>query len=134
MNSIGIILPKAPEEEEDLQLLLRIGLLCNNAKLVYRREKSGAILGDPTEGALIVAASKAGLDREAVESKYPRVREVPFSSERKMMTTVHRVGDEEYIAYVKGAPEVVLKQSSEVLSGGENRSFNRFQEEGAYSC
>jgi Ca2+-transporting ATPase len=115
--------PKDPDEEEDLQLLLRIGLLCNNARLEYSAQKSGAILGDPTEGALIVAASKAGLDRETVERKYPRVREVPFSSERKMMTTGHQVGDGEYIAYVKGAPEVVLKQSSEVLSGGKDRAL-----------
>ena len=111
--------PNGPEDEDDLQLLLRIGLLCNNARLGYDANKSGAILGDPTEGALIVAAKKAGLDREAVERDYPRVREVPFSSERKMMTTVHGVGDGEYTAYVKGAPEVVLKQSSQALLRGE---------------
>jgi len=115
--------PKDPEDEEDLELLLRIGLVCNNARLECNAEKSWSVLGDPTEGALIVAAGKAGLDKEALERQYPRVREIPFSSERKMMTTVHRVGNGEYVAYVKGAPEVIMKQSSRVLSGGEEEAL-----------
>jgi Ca2+-transporting ATPase len=115
--------PKGPEEEEDLELLLRIGLLCNNARLDYTAERSWSILGDPTEGALIVAAGKAGFDKETLERQYPRLREIPFSSERKMMTTVHQVGKGEYVAYVKGAPEVIVKQSSQVLSGGEEEAL-----------
>jgi Ca2+-transporting ATPase len=113
---------KGPEDEEDLELLLRIGLLCNNARLECNAEKSWSVLGDPTEGALLVAAGKAGLDKEALERQHPRVREIPFSSERKMMTTVHRIGGE-YVAYVKGAPEVIMKQSSQVLSGGEEEAL-----------
>jgi len=115
--------PKGPEDEEDLELLLRIGLLCNNARLECNAEKSWSVLGDPTEGALIVAAGKAGLDKEALERQYPRVREIPFSSERKMMTTAHRVGNGEYVAYVKGAPEVIVKQSSQILSGEEEEAL-----------
>ncbi len=107
---------------EGLELLLRVGALCNNAKLeLQSSSNSWAVSGDPTEGALVVAAKKAGLDKEALEQMYPRVREIPFSSERKMMTTVHRLGEGEYAAYVKGAPEVVLKHSTHVFSEGSER-------------
>ncbi|MEM2921517.1 MAG: cation-translocating P-type ATPase, partial [Candidatus Bathyarchaeia archaeon] len=104
-----------------LELLLTVGALCNNARL-EKRVGSWSISGDPTEGALIVAAKKAGLDKDMLEQKYPRVREIPFSSERKMMTTIHKVGSE-YVAYVKGAPEVVLMHSTRILLAGEERAL-----------
>lgn len=109
--------PRNPQDDEALEMLLRIGALCNNARLEFNNKSSWTVLGDPTEGALIVAASKVGLDRETMERQFPRVREIPFSSERKMMTTVHRLEEGEYIAYVKGAPEVIVRQSSYILSG-----------------
>jgi Ca2+-transporting ATPase len=99
-----------PEEDASLELLLRIGTLCNNAH--YDGQK---ILGDPTEGALIVAAAKAGMRKEEIEGKYPRVREIPFTSERKRMTTIHRASDGRLFAYVKGAPEIVLERCTSVL-------------------
>jgi len=108
--------PRNPEDGEALELLLRIGALCNNAKLEFGDQSSWTVLGDPTEGALIVAASKAGLEEQAIESQFPRVREIPFSSERKMMTTVHRLEEGGCIAYVKGAPEVIVGKSSYILS------------------
>ena len=111
--------PRNPEDSEALELLLRIGALCNNARLEFSDHDSWAVLGDPTEGALIVAASKAGLEEQAIEQQFPRVREIPFSSERKMMTTAHRLGEDEYVAYVKGAPEVIVGKSSYILSEGK---------------
>jgi Ca2+-transporting ATPase len=111
--------PRNPEDGEALEILLRIGALCNNARLEFNDQNSWKVLGDPTEGALIIAATKAGLNKEAMERQSPRVREIPFSSERKMMTTVHRLGEGEYIAYVKGAPEVIIKKSSHILSEGK---------------
>lgn len=92
------------KEDPYLQLLLRIGTLCNNASY-----DGQGIIGDPTEGALIVAGTKAGIWRDEIEKLYPRVGEISFSSERKRMTTVHRTPEGELVAYAKGAPEVILQ-------------------------
>ena len=102
-----------PLEDRDLSLLLRIGALCNNSKLLSGT--SWKIIGDPTEGALIVAAEKGGLNVEKLNKDYPRVTELPFSSERKMMTTIHRMPDDKLVAYVKGAVEVLLDKSAMIL-------------------
>ncbi|MCY7355075.1 MAG: heavy metal translocating P-type ATPase [Lysobacter sp.] len=96
--------------DEPLQLALRIGLLCNDAQ-VDRKDGDATILGDPTEAALIVAAEKGGLDRAAMEREYPRVTEVPFSSETKRMVTVHRTPAGTTVAYVKGSPGTLLEAS-----------------------
>ncbi len=100
--------------DEDLKLILTAGALCSNAEL---RNVDGrwSIYGDPTEAALITVAAKAGLWKADLEFKMPRVREIPFSSERKRMTTVHRNPDGRYIAFMKGAPEVVLQMCSRKL-------------------
>ena len=90
-----------------LRLALRIGALCNDAK-IDRSAASASVLGDPTEAALIVAAEKAGVDRDALLRDEPRVAEVAFDSERKLMVTVHERGDHTLVAYVKGAPASVL--------------------------
>jgi len=103
-----------PDKDGQLSLLLRIGALCNNAQYDGR-----TVIGDTTEGALIVAASKGRLVREELEKTYPRVREVPFTSERKRMTTVHKTPEGKLVAYVKGAPEVILERSSSILRRGE---------------
>lgn len=109
--------PLQPLADPQLRLLLRAGLLCNNAALEGAGEES-AIVGDPTEGALLVAAAKAGLDRAAEQSAYPKVGEVPFDARERRMATIHQrvagVVDDRSIAaapftiFVKGAPEVVL--------------------------
>jgi len=79
------------------------------------------VTGDPTEGALIVAARKLGFAQEELERLYPRIAEIPFSSERKRMTTVHKTPQGEVYAYVKGAPEVILERCSRILEGGVER-------------
>jgi Ca2+-transporting ATPase len=73
------------------------------------------VQGDPTEGALVVAAAKAGLDKAQLDAHLPRVDEIPFSSESKRMTTLHRT-DNSLVAYVKGAPEVLLGSCTEYLT------------------
>ncbi len=93
--------------------LLRVGLLCNNSRL-----RDGAILGDPTEGSLIVSAAKAGLDHEKETAKYKRLDEAPFSSERKMMSTVHKMSKTYFVAS-KGAPDVLLAHCTKVLWKGK---------------
>ena len=101
-----------------LRLALTAGALCCNAEL-RRDEDKWRIYGDPTEAALLVAAAKAGLWRRKLESEMPRVREIPFSSERKRMTTVHKNPDGEFIAFMKGAPEIVVSLCSRRLVDGE---------------
>ncbi len=86
-----------------LQHLLEIGVLCNNSTI-----REGTVIGDPTEGSLIVSAGKAKIDAATLIARYPRLQEFPFSSERKRMSTVHKTPDGEYIVAAKGALEVVL--------------------------
>ena len=90
--------------------LLRAGLLCNDARLVHT-QAGWSVLGDPTEAALVVLAEKGGLRHEQEAARAPRLGELPFSSERKRMTTVQLTGDGR-IAYVKGAAEVVLPRTT----------------------
>ncbi|MCJ7635552.1 cation-translocating P-type ATPase [Candidatus Bathyarchaeota archaeon] len=107
--------PINPEKDRGLLTLLQTGTLCNNSGL--ERSDSGAwtIMGDPTEGALVVAGEKAGLSQEAVTEQYRRIGEIPFSSERKCMTTIHETLEKEKVAYMKGAPEVVLEKCDQIL-------------------
>ncbi len=93
-----------------LRELLRTGLLCNDARLSQGHD-GWSVLGDPTEGALIVLAEKGGLHHRQEAARAPRLFELPFSSERKRMTTVHLVGGQ-HVAYVKGAAEVVLPRTT----------------------
>src|SRR5262249_50931694 len=99
-----------PHGDDHLALALRIGALCSDAK-IDRADGRAAVLGDPTEGALIVAAEKAGLAPAALNRDYPRTGEVPFSSETKRMVTVHRTPEGKTVAYVEGAPSVLLEAS-----------------------
>ncbi|MFD1663099.1 HAD-IC family P-type ATPase [Streptomyces caeni] len=99
----GDVADAAPVRE-----LLRVAGLCCNARLVPPSGRRGwRVLGDTTEGALLVAAAKAGLDLAAEEAAAPRVTEFPFDSRRKLMTTVHRTRAGHH-AYVKGAPQELL--------------------------
>jgi Ca2+-transporting ATPase len=91
---------------EVLTLTLRIGVLCNGAELRFR--EAWTVVGDPTEGALLAAAAKAGLWKDPLEQEEPAVLEIPFDSERKKMTLLRRTSDG-FRAYVKGAPDVILR-------------------------
>lgn len=99
---------------EPLTVALRICALCNDAKL-DRTGEDVAVLGDPTEAALIVVAEKAGMDLRALERDYPRTAEVPFDSVSKRMATVHTTKEGKTFAYVKGAPGAVLDACVSVL-------------------
>jgi magnesium-transporting ATPase (P-type) len=105
--------------EADLRELLAAAALCNNARLLAPAEGRGwSILGDPTEAALLVAAAKGGLDDAALARELPRVRELPFDSRRKRMSTVHARGGGK-VAFVKGAPREVLELCAALLVDGK---------------
>lgn len=95
---------------EGVKQLLMAGAVCNNAVLSSKEH-----LGDPTELALLVSARKAG-----VEASFNRTHEIPFSSERKMMSVVVK-SREGYVMYAKGAPEVLLQHCTHILDGGKSR-------------
>jgi len=95
---------------KDLEPLLLIGVLCNDSHLKKEGER-WVINGDPTEGALLVLAAKRGIKKEQMSAKYKRVKEIPFSPERRLMTTVHANG-EKFLIATKGAGEVVLSKCS----------------------
>ncbi len=89
-----------------LQALLRGAVLASDARLT-QSDGRWVVKGDPTEGALVVAAAKAGLQKADLDQQFPRVHEIPFTSEGKRMTTLHETGHD-VVAYSKGAPEVIL--------------------------
>ena len=99
--------------DEDVVQLLKIGVLCNNAD-IEKANGSWRIIGDPTEGALVVAARKAVV-LERITEAYVRIDEYPFDSDRKRMTTVNESEIEGRIAAMKGAPEVVLERCAFIV-------------------
>ena len=127
----------ATVDDAGTSLLLHGMMLCNDAKLQQASEDGGRVwkmIGDPTEGAMVVAAAKAGLSRETAQKAYPRIAEIPFDSDRKMMTTIHEAGDlgtrinnlkngskaptpDPYVAFVKGGPDLVLSYCDDVVLG-----------------
>ena len=107
----GSPLPLTPE----LRQMLTAATLASDTALVKSPAGGWDIKGDPTEGALVVAAAKAGLEKEALDSSYPRVHEIPFSSETKRMTTLHRTNGN-LTAYAKGAPEVILDDCNSIVT------------------
>jgi len=111
------------EEEQNLNLLLKSALLCNNASLEKVGDKT-EIIGDPTEAALIVAGAKANLWKDELNKKCQRIEEIVFTSERKLMTTVCKVDDKK-TAFVKGAPEFVLEKCKFIEKNGKVEKLNK---------
>ncbi|MFC1576541.1 cation-translocating P-type ATPase [Candidatus Omnitrophota bacterium] len=101
---------------DDLDMLLKCGLLCNDASAQAKGDEIH-YLGDPTEIALLVSAKKAGLHMEREKAAWPRINEIPFTSERERMTTIHKNGAKT-VAFSKGAPEVMIERCDRILEGG----------------
>ena len=130
--------PFDPRTDADASVLLHGALVCNDTKLEERSDEAGKrswqIIGDPTEGAMVVAAAKSGYRRADLEKTLPRIQEIPFDSERKRMTTIHSVAGAHgqaglqtvlsglvaapVIAFVKGAPDVILDLCGQSLESG----------------
>jgi Ca2+-transporting ATPase len=113
----------SPGDHPVLAEMARIAMLCNDAAL-EESEGNWTVRGDPTEGALLVLGRKAGLDPEALSREFPRVAEIPFSSEVKRMSTFHP-GPEGVLMYVKGAPESLLPRADKMLTARGEQSMSR---------
>ena len=117
-----------PCEDPDVRLALRIGGMCNDARLTRHEDgdKYWDVRGDPTEAALVVAAAKAGFHAETLGQENKRIDELPFSSKHKFMATFHEHKDEDdkVWAFVKGAPETILSFCQRVQIDGENTKLS----------
>ncbi|MBP8974957.1 MAG: HAD-IC family P-type ATPase, partial [Anaerolineae bacterium] len=128
--------PLDPLAMPDARRLLMGGLLASDARLEVLDDGEGLggsngderryrMVGDPTEGALVTVAAKAHLWRDEMERKYPRVNEIPFDAARKRMSTVHSTPNSSgYLAFVKGAPEIVLDRCEFMVCDGETRPLD----------
>jgi len=105
-----------PASDPALLDLLRAAVACNDAELVIRDAQT-VMVGDPTEGALLVAAAKAGINRADIDAAMPRIGALPFDSDRKRMTVIRRAGNG-VTAFVKGAPETVLARCTRIRGAG----------------
>jgi Ca2+-transporting ATPase len=110
-----------PQDYPDLMKTLTVGVLCNGAQLV-QDQHAYKIVGDPTEGALLTVAGKADLAKDREERKAPFVNELPFDSERKKMTVIRAV-EGRRVAFVKGAPDVLLADCTRLEADGTARSL-----------
>jgi Ca2+-transporting ATPase len=112
--------PIVVTNQKELKLLLEAGTLCSTASYDGK-----GIIGDTTEGALIVAAAKAGIIKKNLESQLPKVHEIPFTSERKLMTTVHKTSKTKFTSYTKGAPEIILSHCKNIFEDGKIRKLTK---------
>lgn len=119
---------KPVAELEAIRRLLKAAVLSSDAILQHDQESRWHIQGDPTEGALVVAAAKAGLHKQDLDAEFPRVNEIPFTSETKRMTTLHSTPSGA-VAYSKGAPEIIVESCTMHLTTGGERLFNTKEKE-----
>jgi len=126
---------EVPEDDTHLRILLLGAALCNDSNL-YKEEDGWKITGDPTEAALVVAAAKAGFEKSEIDQKYPRLGEIPFSSESKKMTTFNKLENNpgsfpgsEVVAFSKGAPEVILSSCTKIFLNGEMKTLTPEQKQ-----
>ncbi len=112
---LGRPLERDPEKRK---FVLMLFALCNDAKKEGRR-----ILGEPTEKALAEAAEEAGLSLAELRQEMPRKGEIPFSSERKLMTTLHKTAEGKWLSVTKGAPDILLEKCSHCLDGSGQAAF-----------
>ncbi|WP_242144505.1 MULTISPECIES: calcium-translocating P-type ATPase, SERCA-type [unclassified Bacillus cereus group] len=112
-----------PGNTKSLYQLLTFGCLCNHAQIM-KKKKEYVLDGDPTEGALVAVAMKAGISREALKEKFEIIHEFPFDSTRKMMSIIVRDRDGKKFVVTKGAPDVLLQKSQTILWGNKQQPFS----------
>ena len=106
-------------EEEKQRFILTLFVLCNDA-----RREGTRIVGEPTEKALAEAAEEGGVSLKGIWAEMPRMGEIPFSSERKLMTTVHRTAEGKWLSVTKGAPDVLIERCTRCLDGAGQTVFD----------
>lgn len=118
------------DSDKDIETLLTIGMLANDATLEQKDPKDNqwGIIGDPTEGALITAGAKGNMQKSGINLKYPRTAEIPFDSDRKMMTTFHKNFIQgKIVSFTKGAPDIILSKCNKYLSDGSVAELTKEQ-------
>jgi cation-transporting ATPase F len=126
-----------------LEQCLIAGMLCNESELLEKEDGNWEVKGDPTEGALIVSALKAGLSEPGIESRFPQIDAIPFESHLKFMATLHRCTDttiSNHIIYVKGATEEIVKRCAYIMLEKHDKESdilrpqpeNRYNEKNSY--
>ncbi|MDO4662400.1 MAG: cation-translocating P-type ATPase [Tissierellia bacterium] len=110
------------KDHKNINLMMMISSLCNDADLILEDEQY-KIIGDPTEGAMLTFSEKWDITQENLDKKYPRLKEIPFDSERKMMSTFHKMEDGSYYSMTKGAPDIIIENSSKILLNGQVEEF-----------
>lgn len=113
------------KDVRELKLLMRSATFANDAKILKPKKpgEKWTISGDPTEASLLVAARKNGFDWETELEKHPRIYELPFDSQRKSMSSIHRSKDKQ-VAYIKGAPKKIIRLSNEISVEGKSIPFS----------
>jgi len=115
-----------PLDDPDLDMALKIGTLCNDARLLKHeneKEDEWMIRGDPTEASLVVVSEKAGQHKDSLEDAYRRIEELPFNSAIKFMATFHKGANDKAFVFVKGAPEMILARCTQIQEHGELRQM-----------
>lgn len=118
------------KDDELLKEMLTAAVLCNDASIEKKDGTAEWIThGDPTEGALIAAGAKGGVSQKELNREFPRVAERPFDLARKLMTTIHKCGDDNAIAYIKGSPEQIIALSNSQLTGSSSGAISPLTED-----
>ncbi|MBS4193927.1 calcium-translocating P-type ATPase, PMCA-type [Lederbergia citri] len=112
-----------PQKEKSISQLLTFGVLCNDTEIVIQ-DKTMAIDGDPTEGALLFAGLKAGFHKEEITKQFTIEKEFPFDSSRKMMTVIVKDANGKRFSITKGAPDVLIEKCESILWEGKQRILN----------
>lgn len=112
-----------PIDKKSLYQTLTFGYLCNNANIIQRK-KEFILDGDPTEGALVVSAMKAGLTKEFLHNQFEIIQEFPFDSTRKMMSVIVKDSRGKKFVVTKGAPDVLLENCNGILWNDKLQGLN----------
>jgi len=118
-----------PVQDPAITLLLKTGLLCSDAALNQKEDGQWEVIGDPTEGAIVVAAGKAGYHRQELEKDYQRLDEIPFDSDRKFMAVLYESSENQREVFLKGAPDVVLEMCDQIYQDQEKVSLSQDKKE-----
>jgi len=113
-----------PIKNKNIEILLRSATLCTTSNL-YKDKNGWYVTGDPTEGALVVSAKKAGLDKTELDKRFKHVGELPFDSNRKMMSVIFEDLNKKRVAFVKGAPELLLDKCEYIFLNGKVKRISK---------